>query len=115
MKKGIHPDNYRTVAFQDTSNDEIFLIRSTAPSNETIKVDGTEYPLVAVHTSSKSHPFYTGSEKLMDVEGRVDKFKARQAAAEAKKKAAQERHAKKSTAKKSDKADKKPTTQKLGR
>ena len=82
MKKDIHPDNYRLVVFKDTNNGEMFLIRSTAPTTETIKyTDGKEYPLVTVHISSASHPFYTGSEKLMDVEGRVDKFKARQAAA----------------------------------
>ena len=43
-------------------------------------LDGVEYPLVKVHISSSSHPFFTGQEKLVDIEGRVDKFKARQAA-----------------------------------
>lgn len=38
-----------------------------------------------VHISSASHPFYTGEQKVLDIEGRVDKFKARAAAAEAKK------------------------------
>ena len=43
------------------------------------------YPLVKVHISSASHPFFTGEEKIIDTEGRVDRFKARQAAAEARK------------------------------
>ncbi len=78
MKQGIHPDNYRTVVFQDTSNNATFLTKSTAPSTQTIKWDdGQEYPLIAVHISSASHPFYTGTEKLVDIEGRVDRFKAR--------------------------------------
>lgn len=88
MKTDIHPTNYRPVVFQDLNNDATFLVRSTASSDETIKwEDGNEYPLVKVHISSASHPFYTGQEKLVDVEGRVDRFKARQDAASKKKEA----------------------------
>jgi large subunit ribosomal protein L31 len=47
--------------------------------------DGNNYPLLKVHISSASHPFYTGQEKLLDVEGRVDRFKARSDAAKAQK------------------------------
>lgn len=82
MKSGIHAQDYRPVVFQDISNGEMFLTRSTAKTEETVKyTDGNEYPLVKVHISSASHPFFTGQEKLVDVEGRVDKFKARAAAA----------------------------------
>lgn len=86
MKKDTHPSNYRTVVFQDLNDNTSFLTRSTVTTDETIKwEDGNEYPLVKVHISSSSHPFYTGQEKLMDIEGRVDKFKARaEAAAKAK-------------------------------
>ncbi|MBR4687851.1 MAG: 50S ribosomal protein L31, partial [Bacteroidales bacterium] len=31
MKKGIHPETYRLVAFKDMSNDTIFVTRSCAP------------------------------------------------------------------------------------
>ena len=81
MKKDIHPTDYRPVVFQDTNNGTNFLTRSTAKTKEKIKIDGVEYPLVKVHISSASHPFYTGEEKIVDVEGRVDRFKAQQAAA----------------------------------
>lgn len=55
-----------------------FLTRSSAQSEETIKwTDGQEYPLVKVQISSASHPFFTGEEKIIDTEGRVDRFKAR--------------------------------------
>lgn len=55
-----------------------FLTRSTAQSEETIKwEDGQEYPLIKVQISSASHPFFTGEEKIIDTEGRVDRFKAR--------------------------------------
>lgn len=83
MKKELHPTNYRPVVFQDLNNQETFITKSTVATEETIKIDGVEYPLVKVHISSASHPFFTGQEKLVDIEGRVDKFKARQEAAKA--------------------------------
>ena len=75
MRKGIHPENYRLVAFKDMSNDDVFLTKSTAVTNETIKVEGVEYPLVKLEISRSSHPFYTGKAKLVDTAGRIDKFK----------------------------------------
>lgn len=107
MKKDIHPSNYRTVVFQDLNDNTSFLTRSTVTTDETIKwEDGNEYPLVKVHISSSSHPFYTGQEKLLDVEGRVDKFKARAEAA-AKAKAARAAAASKKVAHKEAKDEKK--------
>ncbi len=79
MKKGIHPENYRMVAFKDMSNGEIYLTRSTAEAKDTIEVDGVEYPLVKVEISRTSHPFYTGKMKLVDTAGRIDKFKKKYA------------------------------------
>ena len=75
MKKGIHPENYRLVAFKDMSNDDVFLTKSTAETSETIDVDGVEYPLVKMEISRTSHPYYTGKSKLVDTAGRIDKFK----------------------------------------
>jgi large subunit ribosomal protein L31 len=80
MKKDLHPTNYRPVVFQDLNNNETYLTKSTVATDDTIKVDGVEYPLVKVHISSSSHPFFTGEERVLDIEGRVDKFKARAAA-----------------------------------
>lgn len=83
MKKDLHPDNYRLVVFEDLNNGTKFLTRSTVAAEETVKLDdGTEYPLVKVHISSASHPFFTGEERIVDIEGRVDKFKARREAAQ---------------------------------
>ncbi len=79
MKKGIHPENYRMVAFKDMSNGEIYLTRSTAEAKDTIEVEGVEYPLVKVEISRTSHPFYTGKMKLVDTAGRIDKFKKKYA------------------------------------
>ncbi|MFY9242763.1 MAG: type B 50S ribosomal protein L31 [Polaribacter sp.] len=75
MKKGIHPENYRMVAFKDMSNEDVFLTRSTVDTKETLEVDGVEYPLVKLEISRTSHPFYTGKSKLIDTAGRIDKFK----------------------------------------
>jgi large subunit ribosomal protein L31 len=75
MKAGIHPENYRVVAFKDMSNDEVFLTKSAADTKETLEVDGVEYPLIKLEISRSSHPFYTGKAKLVDTAGRIDKFK----------------------------------------
>ncbi len=79
MRKGIHPENYRLVAFKDMSNDDVFLTKSTATTNETLEVDGVEYPLVKMEISRTSHPYYTGKSKLVDTAGRIDKFKTKYA------------------------------------
>ena len=75
MKPGIHPENYRLVAFKDMSNDDVFITKSTANSKETIDVDGVEYPLIKLEISRTSHPYYTGKAKVVDTAGRIDKFK----------------------------------------
>ncbi|TKG91179.1 type B 50S ribosomal protein L31 [Puteibacter caeruleilacunae] len=74
MKKGIHPDTYRLVAFKDMSNGHTFITKSAAGSKESIEIDGVEYPLIKLEISNTSHPFYTGKMKLVDTAGRVDKF-----------------------------------------
>ena len=83
MKKDIHPKEYRKVLFVDNSNGAQFLISSTAHAKETLKAkaDGKEYPVFYIETSSASHPFYTGNDKIMDTAGRIDRFKAKQAKA----------------------------------
>lgn len=77
MKKDIHPENYRLVAFKDMSNNDVFIIKSTSETKETTTVDGVEYPLVKLEISRTSHPYYTGKTKLVDTAGRIDKFKNR--------------------------------------
>ena len=103
MRKDIHPDNYRLVVFEDLNNKERIITRSTVASDETTKWDdGKEYPLVKVHISASSHPFFTGEERILDIEGRVDKFKARAAAGKAnkdKRAAAAQKSAKRTAAK----------------
>lgn len=107
MKKDLHHKDYRFVVFEDLNNGTRILTRSTVASEETTKwEDGNEYPLVKVHISSSSHPFFTGEERIVDIEGRVDKFKARTEAAKAAREA--------KIAKKPRKADSKAEAKKLG-
>jgi large subunit ribosomal protein L31 len=117
MKKDLHHKNYRPVVFQDLNNNQTYLTRSTVATDDKITVDGTEYPLVKIHISSSSHPFFTGEERIVDIEGRVDKFKNRAAAGEAareKRAAAAQKAAKRAaqrTVEKSEKAaDRNPGT-----
>jgi large subunit ribosomal protein L31 len=75
MKENLHPKVY-DVVFKDVSCDYSFLGQSTMTSKETIKwEDGKEYPLIKVEVSSASHPFYTGKQRVIDTEGRIDRFK----------------------------------------
>ena len=77
MKQGLHPENYRLVAFKDMSNNDVFLTKSTVDTKETLEVEGVQYPLFKLEISRTSHPFYTGKSKLIDTAGRIDKFKKR--------------------------------------
>lgn len=105
MKSSIHPTTYRPVVFSDEQAGFAFLTQSTAQTADTIKwEDGNEYPLVKIHISSASHPFFTGEEKIIDTEGRVDRFAKRAAAAEARKQELANK-AKKAAANKAKKAD----------
>ena len=77
MKKDIHP-NYREVIFFDLSTEFKFLTKSCVNTKENMLwEDGKEYPVYKVEVSSDSHPFYTGKNVLVDMTGRVDKFRKR--------------------------------------
>lgn len=73
MRADIHPE-YRFVVFRDVSCDFEFLTRSCIQTRETTTYNGQEYPLVLIDISSESHPFYTGTQKIIDTEGRVERF-----------------------------------------
>lgn len=76
MKPDIHP-KYRAIVVRDISCDFQFITKSSAPAHlmkETTTIDGVEYPVMTIDVSSQSHPFYTGTQKLMDTEGRVEAY-----------------------------------------
>ncbi len=113
MKKALHPTSYRQVVFQDLNNGDNFITRSTVAAEGTITIDSVEYPLIKVHISRTSHPYFTGEERIVDIEGRVDKFKARAAAGEAAKDrraAAAQKLSKRAAAKAAKAADQVQTT-----
>ncbi|MEU3861499.1 type B 50S ribosomal protein L31 [Streptomyces sp. NPDC028722] len=77
MRPGIHPVS-RPVVFRDRAADVAFLTRSTAGSDRTVEwEDGVTYPVIDVEISSASHPFHTGTSRVLDTEGRVERFQRR--------------------------------------
>jgi large subunit ribosomal protein L31 len=74
MKKAIHPE-YRDVVFKDVSCGFEIITKSTIRTSDKINLNGIEYPMFKIDISSQSHPFYTGTQRVMDTEGRVDRFK----------------------------------------
>lgn len=76
MKHTIDPP-YRPVVFRDKAAGLAFRTQSTAPTTETIEFDGETLPLIDVQISSASHPFWTGRNKVIDSEGRVERFRRR--------------------------------------
>ena len=77
MKSTIHPAYY-PVVFRDRAANYAFLTRSTMTSDKTIEwEDGNTYPVVDVEISNMSHPFYTGTARVLDTAGRVERFERR--------------------------------------
>ncbi|WP_329219860.1 type B 50S ribosomal protein L31 [Streptomyces sp. NBC_01485] len=80
MRKGIHPA-YGPVVFRDRAANYTFLTRSTLSATAGEKTieweDGNTYPVVDVEISDVSHPFYTGTARVLDTAGRVERFERR--------------------------------------
>ena len=77
MRNAIHPA-YGPVVFRDRAANHAFLTRSTMISEKTIEwEDVNTYPVVDVEISNVSHPFYTGTARVLDTAGRVERFERR--------------------------------------
>ena len=63
MKQGIHPE-YHSKAKVVCSCGEVFITGSTKSE-------------LKVELCNKCHPFYTGEQRIVDTEGRVDRMKRR--------------------------------------
>jgi large subunit ribosomal protein L31 len=70
MKQEIHPKYYPNA-------------KATCACGKSFKIGATK-PEINVEICSNCHPFYTGSQELIDTTGRVERFKARKAKASAK-------------------------------
>ena len=84
MKTGIHPES-KEILLVDRSADFVLKVNSTAKTVDTIEFEGETYPCIFIESSSASHPFYTGEQKILKT-GAVDKFYARMKKAESMKK-----------------------------
>ena len=60
MKQNIHPDYFETTV--TCACGEIISTKSTVKD-------------IQVEVCSKCHPFFTGKEKILDSEGRVERFR----------------------------------------
>lgn len=67
MKQAIHPELFETKVHCNSCG-ITFTTHTTVPEIE-------------VEICSACHPFYTGKQKMIDTAGRIDMFRARQAAA----------------------------------
>lgn len=74
MKPDIHPPLH-PVIFIDVSTGDELITRSTIKSKDTRDVDGVTHYVVRQEITSFSHPFYTGTQKIVDSAGRVERFK----------------------------------------
>jgi len=63
MKEGIHPKWY--------PNAKVIV------EGEEVMVVGSTLPEIGVEIWSGTHPFYTGTQRLLDTEGQVDRFMRR--------------------------------------
>lgn len=78
MKPSIHP-KYHPVIFVDASTGDEVITRSTLTSKETREIDGVKHYVVSSDITAFSHPFFTGKQKLLDSEGRIDRFRKKYA------------------------------------
>ena len=66
MKSEIHPD-YHTIT----------IVMTDGTKYETRSTWGKEGDEMTLQVDSASHPAYTGKRRVLDTEGRVDKFNKR--------------------------------------
>ncbi|MFT3862017.1 type B 50S ribosomal protein L31 [Micropruina sp.] len=76
MRKDIHPA-YQQVVFRDRAAGFAFRTGSTLTSSEEIDFEGGRYPVIDVDISVASHPYWSGRDRIVDTEGRVERFRRR--------------------------------------
>ncbi len=76
MKKDTHPELF-PVVFRDAATGDEIVCRSTKKSNESKDIDGVEHFVHVMEITAYSHPFYTGEQRLVDAEGRIERFQRR--------------------------------------
>lgn len=76
MREGIHP-NYHKVLFVDSATGDEWISRSTMTSSEKREIEGEQVPVIRLEISSCSHPFWTGTMRELDADGKIDRFRRR--------------------------------------
>lgn len=74
MKAELQP-KYNPVVFVDGEHE--IVTRSVMTSKETRDIDGVSHYVIRVEISSYTHPFFSGKTRILDTEGRVEKFNKR--------------------------------------
>ena len=62
MKAGIHPQYFKSVVTCSCGN---------------VFVTGGTKPTMRVEICGKCHPFYTGEQRIVDTQGRIERFSRR--------------------------------------
>ena len=62
MKAGIHPETHEALV--------------TCSCGNVIETGGTK-PAVRIELCSKCHPFYTGEQRIVDTQGRIERMRRR--------------------------------------
>jgi large subunit ribosomal protein L31 len=78
VKADIHPE-YHPVVFVDVSTKDEFVTRACLTSEESREIDGVSHYVISCDITSATHPFFTGKQKLVDTEGRIDRFRKKYA------------------------------------
>ena len=73
MQKDIHPEYY-PVVFVDVSTGDEVITKSTKKTGETKNIDGVDHYVIKCDITSFTHPFFTGTQRLVDTAGRVERF-----------------------------------------
>ncbi len=74
MQANIQP-KYNPVVFVDGEHE--IVTRSVLTSKETRMINGVSHFVIPVEISSYTHPFYSGKSRLIDTEGRIERFNKR--------------------------------------
>ena len=77
MKQGIHPENYRLVAFKDMSNDDVFITKSTVESKDSCITKGGLGGRVPEATASQGRAGNDGGHPIGKAPARQDRHRQR--------------------------------------
>ena len=64
--------------FRDSEAGIDIVTTSTMKGEEQETVGNVQYHVIPIEISAASHPFYTGQERILDTQGRVERFRMRQ-------------------------------------